>query len=290
MKGETKMRNGLKTGGLLLAAALLFGSLFGCGAKTSETDVQAVLETALQNSLAADLYYWKETDNRTDTTQYTLVNVLSDIDNKTYTPYVDENGDYTTLRIQVQKQLGGKTVYEAYCGDSTGADGVTKAYLFENTRDEAGKEIRSKTPMTAAAYQESDAFSPYTLQQKLQCLSGLTAADMDFSADGCEIDSRGHIVQMQFCVRDSYLQRYRETYGEPSLLEGAKRVFIEVAYDKIAQIVLYVDEPVAGTSMQMETESYNFQLVYLGPKFSVPAYDETNADKSPLWPDKTAAS
>ncbi len=286
------MQKSIRLIGVVLCVVVMASAFFGCGANLSEADVQTVLETALQNSLSADLFYWKETDNRDDVSRYSQANVLSDIDSKTYTPLVDENGNYTTLRIQVLQQENGNTVYQSVCGESSGVEegDEVRSYLFETTADSTGETVQTKTPMTAAEYYESAQFQPYGLQSKLQVLAGLTADDMDFSGDGCEISKRGNVVQLQFLVRDSFLERYEAQYGEPSLFEGAKRVLIEIAYEKISQIVVYVDETIAGSSMHVETEAYNFQLVYLGPKFDVPHYNETNSAGEAVWKDKPSAA
>lgn len=286
------MRKSIRRLGLIVCIAVMASAFFGCGADLSEADVQTVLDTALQNSLSADLFYWKETDNREEISRYNQVNVLSDIDSKTYTPLVDENGNYTTLRIQVLRQENGKTVYQGICGESAGvAEGDEKcSYLFETATDSAGTTIQTKTPMTAAKYYESAQFQPYSLQSKLEALRGLTVDDMDFSEDGCEIAKRGNIVQLQFRVRDSFLERYAAEHGEASLFAGSKRVLIEIAYEKISQIVIYTDRQIAGSSMRVETEVYNFQLVYLGPKFDVPHYNETNSAGEAVWRDKPSAA
>jgi len=151
---------------------------------------------------------------------------------------------------------------------------------------EDGTVTRTKEPMTAKEYYNSDAFSQYSVAEKLKCLQDLTVADMDFTADGAEISKKGHVTQLQFKVSDDYLKRYEEKYGEPSVLANSKRVLIEIAYEKISQIVLYVDEQIAGSSMTVETEAYNFQIVYLGPKFNVPSYNEINSSTGePVWKD-----
>lgn len=246
------------------------------------------LDTALKNSLASDLFYWKETDNRTADTIYKQVNVLSDIDEKEYVPLVDENGEYTTLRIQVIEKKNDKETFQSICGHSSGinAQDEIKDYLFETVTAEDGTVTRTKEPMTAKEYYNSDAFSQYSVAEKLKCLQDLTVADMDFTADGAEISKKGHVTQLQFKVSDDYLKRYEEKYGEPSVLANSKRVLIEIAYEKISQIVLYVDEQIAGSSMTVETEAYNFQIVYLGPKFNVPSYNEINSSTGePVWKD-----
>ena len=171
------MQKSIRLIGVVLCVAIMASAFFGCGADISEADVQTVLDTALQNSLSADLFYWKETDNRDDVSRYSQVNVLSDIDSKTYTPLVDENGNYTTLRIQVLRQEDGNTVYQSVCGESSGVEegDEVRSYLFETTADSTGETVQTKTPMTAAEYYESAQFQPYGLQSKLQVSNGATS-------------------------------------------------------------------------------------------------------------------
>ena len=274
--------------GTALCATLVLSLFSGCSTSLTTEEIEMSLDTALKNSLASDLFYWKETDNRTADTIYKQVNVLSDIDEKEYVPLVDENGEYTTLRIQVIEKKNDKETFQSICGHSSGinAQDEIKDYLFETVTAEDGTVTRTKEPMTAKEYYNSDAFSQYSVAEKLKCLQDQTVADMDFTADGAEISKKGHVTQLQFKVSDDYLKRYEEKYGEPSVLANSKRVLIEIAYEKISQIVLYVDEQIAGSSMTVETEAYNFQIVYLGPKFNVPSYNEINSSTGePVWKD-----
>ncbi len=274
--------------GLTLCSALVLGLFSGCSSSLTTEEMEKELDTALKNALASDLFYWKETDNRTADTIYKQVNVLSDIDQKEYVPLVDENGEYTTLRIQVIEKKNDKETYQSICGHSSGINATdeVKDYLFETVTAEDGTAVKTKQPMTAKAYYNSDAFRQYSLAEKLKCLQDLTVDDMDFTVDGAEISKKGHVTQLQFKVSDDYLKRYEEKYGEPSVLANSKRILIEMAYEKISQIIVYIDETVSGTSFTVETEAYNFQLVYLGPKFDVPRYNETDtATGEPVWKD-----
>lgn len=270
--------------GLSVCTALMLSLFSGCSSTLSTEEIEISLDTALKNSLASDLFYWKETDNRTADTIYKQVNVLSDIDDKEYIPLVDENGEYTTLRIQVIEKKNDKETYQSICGHSSGvnAQDEVKDYLFETVTAEDGTAIKTKKPMNAKEYYNSEAFKQYSVAEKLKCLQELTVEDMDFTVDGAEISKKGNVTQLQFKVSDDYLKRYEEKYGEPSVLANSKRILIEMAYEKISQIIVYVDETVSGTSFKVETEAYNFQLVYLGPKFDVPKYNEIDANTGAL--------
>lgn len=274
--------------GFVLSTALVLGLLSGCSASLSAEEIKTELDIALKNSLSSDLFYWKETDNRTADTIYKQVNVLSDIDEKEYVPLVDENGEYTTLRIQVIEKKNDKETYQSICGHSSGINtgDPVQDYLFETVTAQDGTAVKTKKPTSAKAYYNSDAFQKYSVAEKLKCIQELTVADMDFECDGSEISKKGNVTTLQFKVSEDYLNRYEAKYGEPSVLANSKRVLIEMAYEKISQIIVYVDQAVSGTSFTMETEAYNFQIVYLGPKFSVPSYNELNSSTGePVWKD-----
>lgn len=274
--------------GLIVCTTLVLSLFSGCSTSLTTEEIETSLDTALKNSLASDLFYWKETDNRTADTIYKQVNVLSDIDEKEYVPLVDENGEYTTLRIQVIEKKNDKETYQSICGHSSGINtgDPVRDYLFETVTAQDGTVTKTKHSMSAKEYYNSEAFQQYSVAEKLKCLQDLTVADMDFTTDGAEISKKGNVTQLQFKVSDDYLKRYEEKYGEPSVLANSKRVLIEMAYEKISQIIVYVDQTVSGTSFTMETEAYNFQIVYLGPKFSVPSYNELNSSTGePVWKD-----
>lgn len=274
--------------GFVLSTTLVLGLLSGCSASLTADEIKAELDTALKNSLSSDLFYWKETDNRTADTIYKQVNVLSDIDEKEYVPLVDENGEYTTLRIQVIEKKKDKETYQSICGHSSGINtsDPVQDYLFETVTAPDATVVKTKKPMSAKEYYNSDTFQKYSVAEKLKCIQELTVADMDFDCDGAEISKKGNVTTLQFKVSEDYLNRYEAKYGEPSVLANSKRVLIEMAYEKISQIIVYVDQTVSGTSFTMETEAYNFQIVYLGPKFSVPSYNELNSSTGePVWKD-----
>lgn len=274
--------------GLLVCAVMITTAFSGCSTSLTENEIDTALSTAIENSLGSDLYYWKETDNRTETSLYKQVNVLSDIDSKEYVPLVDENGEYTTLRIQAIERENGVDTYQSICGESQGTNegGEPRNYLFETVTNEDSSTIQTKTPMTAKEYFNSEQFQKYSVRAKIECLDGLTVDDMDFSVDGSKISEKGHVIQLQFKVKDEFLNRYEEQHGTPSLFAGFKRVLIKIAYEKISQIVVYVDETMAGTSMTVETEAYNFHIVYLGPTFTVLSYNEIDSSTGePVWKD-----
>lgn len=93
-------------------------------------------------------------------------------------------------------------------------------------------------------------------------------------------------MQLQFVLKEDFFNRYEAAHGEPSIFVGAKRIMIEIAYEKISQIVIYVDEQMSGSSLTSETEAYKFQIVYTGPKFSIPVYNEVQSSTGePVWKD-----
>lgn len=281
------MKNIQKVTALVLGCAMLIASLAGCSSSLSTSEIEDAYQTALQNSLSANLFYWKETDNRGKVQLYKQVNVLSDMDDR-YEPVVDANGDYPTLHIQVIEKEGGTETFQSICGISsgTGKSDEQKSYLFQTVTNADKSKIQTKTPMTAKEYYQSEAFRPYSVAQKLRWLDGMTVQDMDFSQKGCEITKKGNVVQLQFVLKEDFFNRYEAAHGEPSIFVGAKRIMIEIAYEKISQIVIYVDEQMSGSSLTSETEAYKFQIVYTGPKFSIPVYNEVQSSTGePVWKD-----
>ena len=97
-----------------------------------------------------------------------------------------------------------------------------------------------------------------------------------------------NVTNLVFKPTDAYLARYEQKYGKKSLFEGAKKVSIEIAYDRIAHIIVYTDEKL-DSNLSVEIEQYKFEVVYLGPKFDVPVYNkkvkDDNAKKEFDWVD-----
>ena len=133
--------------------------------------------------------------------------------------------------------------------------------------------------MTAQEYYQSEAFAPYLLSSRIAELRELTVDDMDFSIKDGQAEQKVNVTELSFKPTDAYLARYEQKYGKKSLFDGAKKVSIEIAYDRIAHIIVYTDEKL-DSNMSVEIEQYKFEVVYLGPKFDVPVYNKKVKDDS----------
>lgn len=268
-------------------SAVLLGAFIlgfaGCAQPTPE-EFDELFKTAIENSFNAPFFYWKETYVNGNNSKYTSCNVLTALDNK-YEPIVDENGDYSEVSINIMKTENEKSVYELYCGKSASSQGgETKEMLFtKDINPETGDSVNKVSPMTVEEYLNHKDFEPYTLEAKLKEVSGLTTADMDLTSDKCGIEKKGNVTKINFTLTDEYFERYKKANGEPSMFEGSKRVEIEMAFERISHIIVYSEEAIAGTSLTIESEPYKLFIVYLGPKFSIPSYDEKDKDGNSVY-------
>lgn len=266
---------------LLLAAALLIAGLAGCTQKLDEIEIQKAYEAAVRNSLDADIYDWKETKLQGKNTEYCQVNVFAG-QGSDYEPLRDDNGAYSDYKISLQQTSSQpKKAVQIYCGLSQGKDkgDEAKAYLFTQSSEEDKIVSCTKQPMTAQEYYHSEAFAPYLLSSRIAELRELTVDDMDFSIKDGQAEQKVNVTELSFKPTDAYLARYEQKYGKKSLFDGAKKVSIEIAYDRIAHIIVYTDEKL-DSNMSVEIEQYKFEVVYLGPKFDVPVYNKKVKDDS----------
>uniref|UniRef100_UPI003FEF2D2E hypothetical protein n=1 Tax=Candidatus Fimivicinus sp. TaxID=3056640 RepID=UPI003FEF2D2E len=266
---------------LLLAAALLTTGLTGCTKKLEEIEIRKAYEMAVRNSLDADIYYWKETKLQGKHTEYCQVNVFAGLGSD-YEPLRDDNDAYSDYKISLQQTSSQpKKAVQIYCGLSQGKDkdDEAKAYLFTQSSEEDKIVSCTKQPMTAQEYYHSEAFAPYLLSSRIAELRELTVDDMDFSIKDGQAEQKVNVTELSFKPTDAYLARYEQKYGKKSLFDGAKKVSIEIAYDRIAHIIVYTDEKL-DSNMSVEIEQYKFEVVYFGPKFDVPVYNKKVKDDS----------
>lgn len=265
-----------------LICAVLLGSFVlgfaGCSQPTSQ-ELDAMLKTAVENSFKAPFFYWKETKVNGGDSQYASCNVVTALDSK-YNPIVDEKGNYSELSINIMKTENEKSVYELYCGKSPSSQGgeTKDMLLIKDIDPETGASVNRAEAMTVEEYLKHEDFEPYTLEAKLSEIASLTTADMDLTGDKCGIEKKGNVTTVNFTVTEEYLENYKRENGEPSVFEGCKRAEIEMAFERITHIIVYSDEAIAGTSLTIESEPYKLFIVYLGPRFSIPSYDEKDKD------------
>lgn len=268
-------KTALRVISLLLAMTLLSVGLTGCTQELAEIEIRKAYETAVQNSLAADVYYWKETKQEGKASSYSQVNVYAG-QGSDYEPLRDENGAYQEYKISVQDTSSQpkKAVYHT-CGLSQGSEkgDEAKNYLFTQTVSEDKIVSCTKQAMTAQEYYQSEAFAPYLLSSRIAELKELTVDDMDFGISGGLAEQKVNLTSLIFQVKEEYLTRYEQAHGEKSLFDGAKKVSLEIAYDRISHMIVYTEEKL-DNNMSIEVERYKFEVVYLGPKFDVPIYNK----------------
>ncbi|MDE5669961.1 MAG: hypothetical protein K2I14_00645 [Eubacterium sp.] len=247
----------------------------GCALNSYSVDELKVLyPKAIENSLHEELYYWKETVNAADYSSWRTCNVYAEMDKK-FEIIRDEDGAFSNMKIDVYDEYNKKGVYKALCGKSQSAKGgETESFLFENDYDDLKNPVHyRKTAMQPQEFVKSEAFkSKYSLDAVLGELEYLTVDDMDFETDNKMMEHKGKVVKFSFKVNDDYIQRYHQEFGKASVFEGSKYAVIEFAYDRVASIVVFSEEKL-GKNLSVDKEIYKLEIVYYGPKISIPSYD-----------------
>ena len=107
---------------LLFAASLLTAGLTGCTQELEGAELTKAYETAVQNALAEDVYYWKETKLKGKNTESCQVNVFAG-QGSNYEPLRDENGAYSEYKINLQQTSSQpQKAVRIYCGLSQGKE------------------------------------------------------------------------------------------------------------------------------------------------------------------------
>lgn len=269
---------------LIVLIAMSVLSLSACSVPLSDDEIESAYNTAVENTMKADLYYWQEYVYKDIYSTMTNVNVLASMDNK-YELIKDPDGKYSELSIQVYEELNGVRMKEYLAGRSKGVgkNDPIKEYKFTSVRaDEVY--LRSKKPSTAYEYFYSEEFKQYTLNERLKELKTLKFEDMDFDYKGSEGYKKNHLSKLTFKVKESYLREFERDNGSKSIFEGADSVTIEMAYDRISQLVIYDKESL--DKFAISKERYNFRVVYYGAKIAIPKYNEMNDKNELVWKDE----
>lgn len=269
---------------LIVLIAMSVLSLSACSVPLSDDEIESAYNTAVENTMKADLYYWQEYVYKDIDSTMTNVNVLASMDNK-YELIKDPDGKYSELSIQVYEELNGVRMKEYLAGRSKGVgkNDPIKEYKFTSVRaDEVY--LRSKKPSTAYEYFYSEEFKQYTLNERLKELKTLKFEDMDFDYKGSEGYKKNHLSKLTFKVKESYLREFEKDNGSKSIFEGADSVTIEMAYDRISQLVIYDKESL--DKFAISKERYNFRVVYYGAKIAIPKYNEMNDKNELVWKDE----
>lgn len=257
--------------------------LSACGTPDGEVraEFRTAYETAVANSMKADIYYWQETSTRDGETRNREANVyaLKDDEGNVLT---NEDGTYRNHCIFAADRLEGT---EYYAGASPSAEnaGHTQNYLLERRKLEDGTTVSTRCPMTAREFYNSDEFKSFRVDTLLAELAELSFDDMDFTGANADFDSKLYMKTMSFTVKPEYLELYQAAHGEPSMFAGSEYVVIEMAYDRISQVVIY--EAKREDRFSIDTERYNLKIAYYGPIIQMPSYDAA-ADGEPVWKDK----
>lgn len=255
----------------LACTAAMVLSASGCTSSLNDAEIKEAYQTALDNSIQADLYFWKETVFNGTNSTYRQVNAYAE-QGKDYEILLDEQGNYATRKVHVLERTNSKNTLEIFCGPSLGENGgAEQEMLLERTMGESKWNAFTQKQMRAADYFNSQAFQQaYGLGTLLAELKELTADDMDFTIKGAKQEKKGNTTTLVFAVKEAYFQRYEAANSSPSLFTGTSKVSIEISYDRIAHVITYVTENLGG--MTNETEKYKLEIVYLGPKIDIPNY------------------
>ncbi len=269
----------------LLAVMVATSLLVGCQSLTGDEGYVA-LQKAIDNTLHDDnahIFYWKESKSTTrpnsitNLVETTTVNVLCAID-RDYNFVKESNAeyDYEDLKARVTKSYDGKQVYELYCGEAENGNSylATRGDINGQTALTTN-DAYSFTNMTAEEYVQSEAFKQYTLAEVLKEIKGLKRADLlieEYENGG--VEKKGNVTTITCKLSEDYLRAYENANGQKSVLDG-KYVTIEMAYERISAIIVYQNDPNAGESntsgiLALEYESYKLEIVYTGPKFTIP--------------------
>lgn len=272
-------------GAAALASVLLALCFGGCTARLQTGDVETAFKKAVENTMKADIYYWKENRINGKETDYRQVNVFVPQDSH-YEPILNEQGEYEQVQVEVVESHNSKNLIRRVCALSGGANknDEQKAYLFLTDYEDGKESNHTKTPMTGKEYFKSDAFRPYTLAAVLEELTELTVDDMDFSIKDSVKQKKANVTNLTFGIKEEYLKRYEAKHAKPSLYAGTKKVSIELAYDRVANVITYTDEQL-DKGVSLEIEKYKIEIVYLGPKIGVPTYNAKDAKGEDVWKD-----
>ncbi len=278
---------------LLIIMVASISLLNGCLSLTPEEGYEA-LTVALNNTLANKndkehasnnhIFYWKESvstprEGITNLVEITTANVLCEIDKDYHFVKNDtaDDYDYADLRVNVTKKYDSKLVYELMCGyDTNGTTRLAERGSLDRTSQLTNDDNYTFNVGTVAKdFVKTDAFKPYTLEAKLAELKSLKPQDLVYDGvPNAGVQKKSNVTTITCKLSKDYLDNYKAVYGVPSILDG-KYVVIEIAYERISAIMVYQNEPGASESntsgiLALEYESYKLEIVYTGPKFTVP--------------------
>lgn len=272
----------------VILSILLSFTASACTASAGTDTAYEVLTSALEKSLTNDIYYWQETVNESGGVRGKIfserkVNVYGEKDSVTGETVYVPNGipaGYAVHIIEHIEKDDTKSTNEIYAGLSLSKDkNAERNFVFYNGSS------RTKKEMTASDYTASSEFiENYSLECVLQELIHLKKEDMDFSKKSAGVKTTGKVTVISFSVTSEYLNRFYNDNGAYSVMDGCERAEIEIVYGRVSCFMTYKKEYLdQKTGLSATVEPYKLTVVYLGPKFTVPSYNETDASGKEIW-------
>ena len=264
------MRGKIKSVSILIVLCMsLIMALTSCGTPISKEEAMQSLKTAVENSMNAQVYYYKEVSLEKDKINNKM-NVYAKQD-KDGSYLVDDKGNFIDYSIRYETSINSKNVVSMQAGKSNGSAGE-KEFLFKKDFDIEGKNPK----VTMQEYPTNQVlstsyFSDKILSYKIRELSLLELKDMNFDVKNSKLEKKGYLRVLKFQLNDSFYKKVEETYNMPSVLKG-DMLEIEIAYDRISAIIVYNNEKLDENINFLE-EKYRLEIVYMGPKENIPSYD-----------------
>ncbi len=192
-----------------------------------------------------------------------------------------ENGVHKNASVQYEKTAGAETWIEI-CGESKPKNADNKNLKFSQyTKKNAFGKVESENyevvNMTPAQYMEQEYVKDMTLSAKLFDLAQLTADDIVFDTkaggmfkpDFSKKEIQVKLTRINFRIREGFFEEFKQKYGRESYLKGYG-INLEIAYGKVSIITVFDNINLDG--MEMISEVYKMDIVYLGPIVRVPDY------------------
>lgn len=271
---------------IIMAVTLV--SLSGCATKLDHDEAFQIMKDAYTRSIDYDIFYSKEVKlNGDNVPELTRVNSVCDLDKKNNYAKA-EDGSYINHNIHIYNEIDSQMQLEIFVGLSKdgksdpGQNLAFKSIYTGKGTDDKAKYDKTRTPMTVPQFQNEEYYQQFKLVSKYDEINRLTRSDVVFSEKEGATKSFD-LINLKFSVTEEYTNRYFEETGRVSTLKG-KYIDMEITFERIARIVVMQSDPgTASIFGEAEFESYKIEVVYLGPRISVPKYNEKNSDKTPVW-------
>lgn len=241
------------------------------------SEYQEYYKKSVENSMNADIYYFQENRLNGQETKIREANVyaLKDDDGNVVK---SDDGSYQNHFIYATDKSDG-TEYYAGASPSSSVKDKTQECCLKKVMDGENM-IRTCQLMTASEFYHSEEFKPYRMESLIGELQELSFDDMDFTTDKAKFEEKLRLRSIAFAVKPEYLENYLAEHGENSLFAGSEYIEIEMAYERITQIVIYQEQEIER--FQTSREAYNLKIAYYGPIIHMPSYDEQEKEQD-IW-------